>query len=69
MSHISKVDGNPDFRQDDLDGIVERGLKSRHIQLIALGQLGKTQKKYSILTFNRWHNWHWTVHWIWWCAG
>lgn len=37
MSHVSKVDGNPDFRQDDLDGIVERGLKSRHIQLIALG--------------------------------
>ena len=39
MSHVSKVDGNPDFRQDDLDGIVERGLKSRHIQLIALGKL------------------------------
>ena len=67
MSHVSKADGNADFRQDGLDGIVERGLKSRHIQLIALGNLAKSsmyQQLFNVV--NRWHNRDWTVHWFWW---
>lgn len=35
--HVSHVEKFRDFEQTKEDGGVERGLKSRHIQLIALG--------------------------------
>lgn len=46
---------------------VVRKLKSRHLQMIAIGMILYVPTIHSFLTSNRWYNWYGFVHRIWWC--
>ena len=56
---------NPEFNLADPRKQLERGLKSRHIQFLALGMAPTVTFKYVTLTRDRWRNWYRIVCWFW----